>query len=130
MNKLFFLILPLFGLAACGKSDVKSVGPAEALSLINDKSSGLQIVDLRTPEEIVNTGMLPGASAIDFTTPGFEQMIEVLKKDQPVLLYCASGVRSARAANLLQQKGYKKVYNLANGMNGWKAAGNPIIPVK
>lgn len=123
-------MLPLLALAACSKSDIKSVSAEEAQAMLQDNSSGLQVVDLRTPEEIINTGMLPGATAIDFSDPGFEQMISMVKKDKPVLLYCASGARSARAASMLQGKGYKKIYNLANGMNGWKAAGNKTIPVK
>ena len=130
MKKLLLMMLPLLVLLACGKTEIKSISPAEAKTMLEGNASGLQIIDLRTPEEIVNTGMLPGATAIDFTDPGFEQMIGLINKNQPVLLYCASGARSARAAALLQEKGYKKVYNLATGMNGWKAAGNQTVPVK
>lgn len=64
-----------------------------------------------------------------------------LEKDAPVLLICRSGDRSARAANLLSQLGYTKVYTVVDGfegdavasgekqgqriLNGWKNAGLP-----
>ena len=49
------------------------------------------------------------------------------RKDRPVLLYCASGGRSALAGQTLRQMGYDKVYNLG-GFKDWVAAGGETEP--
>ena len=43
-----------------------------------------------------------------------------------MVLYCASGNRSALAASALQAMGYTKVRSLAGGFRGWQQAGRPI----
>jgi molybdopterin/thiamine biosynthesis adenylyltransferase len=46
-------------------------------------------------------------------------------KDQPVVLYCHSGVRSVYAAQTLRQMGYKQPISMAGGIVAWKNAGLP-----
>lgn len=49
----------------------------------------------------------------------------IAKKEQPVLLYCGGGYRSALAADNLQKMGYKNVKSVAGGWKAWVAAGLP-----
>lgn len=123
--KLFSIIAfsLLFGVVGCTQPVLKKIGVKETQSLLNDKSSKLQIVDLRTPGEIAATGSIPGAEFIDFTAPNFTQKINQLDKKRPVLLYCASGGRSGEAAEMLHQQKFPMVYEMSPGMNGWLAAG-------
>jgi len=114
----------LFGLAGCTQPAIKKVGVKETLALMGSTDSKLQIIDLRTPGEIATTGSLPGAEFIDFRAPNFEQKVKQLDKTRPVLLYCASGGRSATAAEMLHQQKFTLVYEMSPGMNGWLAAGN------
>src|SRR5258708_1461561 len=82
------------------------------------------LVDVRETTEW-NEGHLPGALHVP---RGFlELRIEeaVPDKDQPVVLYCASGVRSLLAAVTLKQLGYRQPGSLAGGYNGWKKARLP-----
>lgn len=52
-------------------------------------------------------------------------------KQQPVVVYCAGGVRSALAAKTLKDLGYTKVYSMAGGFNEWKNNGFPfVVPEK
>jgi len=52
-------------------------------------------------------------------------------KQQPVVVYCAGGVRSALAAKTLKYLGYTKVYSMAGGFNEWKNNGFPfVVPEK
>lgn len=117
----FFL---LFGMVGCTQPVLKKIDVAEAKTLLASKSSNLQIVDLRTPDEIAETGTLPGAEFIDFTAPSFLNKVKQLDKKRPVLLYCAAGGRSANAAEILHQQKFQLVYEMSPGMNGWLAAGN------
>ena len=55
----------------------------------------------------------------------------LIDKQQPVVVYCAGGVRSALAAKTLQDLGYAKVYSMAGGFNEWKSNGFPfVVPEK
>jgi len=114
----------LFGTIGCTQPVLKKIGVKEAQTLLSTKNSDLQIVDLRTPGEIAQTGSLPGAEFIDFTAPSFQNKVKQLDKKRPVLLYCAVGGRSAEAAKMLHQQKFQLVYEMSPGMNGWLAAGN------
>ncbi|MFN0175962.1 MAG: rhodanese-like domain-containing protein [Saprospiraceae bacterium] len=126
--KLFSIIAfsLLFGAVGCTQPVLKKIDVAAAKSLLASKSANLQIVDLRTPGEIAETGSLPGAEFIDYTAPNFAQKVKQLDKKRPVLLYCAAGGRSAAAAEILHQQKFQLVYEMSPGMNGWLAAGNQI----
>jgi rhodanese-related sulfurtransferase len=95
----------------------KKVSKAEFSELI--KKSGAQLVDVRTPREFSN-GFIQGAKNIDYNGDSFEKQIKKLDKNKPVLVYCAAGGRSENAAELLNEWGFKEVYDLEGGYNGWK----------
>lgn len=131
MKKLPILVFSLlFGLMGCSQPVLKKIGVDEAQSLMASKTSTLQIVDLRTPGEIAATGALPGAEFIDIMSSDFDRKIKQLDKKRPVLLYCASGMRSAKAAEMLHQQKFQLVYEMSPGMNGWLAAGNQTSKLK
>ena len=82
----------------------------------------LTVIDVRERDEFVQ-GHLPGAT---FLPRGFlELQIEQHQPDreQPVVIYCAGGVRSALAARNLKEMGYTNPISLIGGFNGWKNAG-------
>ncbi len=70
--------------------------------------AGAKIVDVRTPDEF-RDGAYPGAVNIPVQSLG-ARMGEI-SKDKPVVVYCASGGRSATAARMLLQAGYTDVVN-------------------
>ncbi|MFZ6051450.1 rhodanese-like domain-containing protein [Halocola ammonii] len=78
----------------------------------------VQLVDVRTPGECAN-GVIEGAENINIGDSDFDQQLEKLDKDKPVLVYCASGGRSARAMNMMKSKGFEKVLNLKGGYGAW-----------
>ena len=49
--------------------------------------------------------------------------------DQPIVLYCGGGFRSALAAAALVDMGYRRVYSLAGGWKAWRAADLPVVGV-
>ena len=83
------------------------------------------LVDVRTPKEYSDFH-IPGAINVDYKNDDFKEMAaKTLDKSKPVMVYCRSGVRSARAMKILENMGYK-VYNLDNGIKAWRAAGKPV----
>lgn len=83
------------------------------------------LIDTREPAEWA-AGHIPGAALLPRGI--LEGKIEDLASDadQPIVLYCASGGRSALAAESLQRMGYRNVLSLAGGFKAWQDAGLPV----
>lgn len=122
---LLFLIFSLFACSDNATAQTK-IDAAKTEALLKSDAQ-IQLVDLRTPGEIAQTGVIAGAKNINYNGQDFKQKIEQLDKNQPVMLYCAAGGRSSSAAQELTQMGFKKVYNYTGGMNDWKAKGKPTV---
>lgn len=85
----------------------------------------VQRLDVRTPAEY-SDGRIAGSFNINVLDEQFAAMADsLLDKNQPVALYCRSGKRSKKAAEILGKAGYQ-VYELASGFNGWQQAGQPV----
>ena len=84
------------------------------------------VIDVREQDE-VEQGMIPGA--IHIPRGYLEQRVEqqVPEYDVPVVVHCASGIRSAFATETLQQMGYTNVVNLKGGFGAWKEAGLDFV---
>jgi phage shock protein E len=74
---------------------------------------GAKIVDVRTPDEFAR-GAYPGA--VNIPLQALSSRLRDIPKDRPVVVYCASGMRSASAARLLARAGYEQVLN-AGGLH-------------
>ena len=83
------------------------------------------LIDVRTPEEVAE-GHLQQSMNINFLSENFAQELEVLNKKNTYLLYCKTGIKSRKAADLMQKAGFKKVYMLDGGITAWNKAGKPI----
>lgn len=94
-------------------SGVQNVAAADAKKLID---RGVQLVDVRTKDEY-DFGHLKDAKLV--SVDEIDKHLSELSKDKPVLLYCASGARSAQAASYLSSNGFTKVYNLDGGISQW-----------
>src|SRR5690625_4809871 len=75
-----------------------------------------QLIDVREPQEF-EKGHILGARNIPVTQ--LKQRLVELRKDKPVYLYCQSGSRSGRAAQLLHKKGYEDINQLQGGFKKW-----------
>ncbi|OLN23342.1 rhodanese-like domain-containing protein [Domibacillus antri] len=75
-----------------------------------------QLIDVREPNEY-NGGHILGARNIPVTQ--LKQRMTEIRPDKPVYLYCQSGLRSGRAAQMLYKKGYRDIYHLQGGFKKW-----------
>lgn len=125
MHKILF---PLLLITACTQQNpAQSNVDAAQLEQMLQKDASVQLVDLRTPAELQQTGKIEGARVINFTDANFQAQIALLDKEKPVIVYCASGGRSPRAAQQMSKMGFKKVYDYSGGMNDWKAKGKKTV---
>jgi rhodanese-related sulfurtransferase len=90
------------------------VSSEEAKRLV---SQGGLLVDVRSPGEFAS-GHIDGARNIPVSEIGARSS-ELGASDRPIVLYCASGTRSAMAARSLRGKGFTRVYNLGAASN-WR----------
>lgn len=91
------------------------------------KEDKVTLIDARTQKEW-DEGHLEGAKRIEIAAEDFdENAVANLDRDKPVLVYCRSGGRSAKAAERLEKLGFKTVYDLKGGIVAWKAAGKKVV---
>jgi rhodanese-related sulfurtransferase len=87
-------------------------------------AGGAVLLDCREPSEYAAL-RVPGSVFIPRGT--LEGAVEAqVPRDRQVLVLCASGNRSALAADTLQQMGYRDVASVAGGIKAWYAAGGPV----
>jgi len=88
------------------------------------KDEGYKVIDLRTPEEVKESGTIPNSLILDYRSANFENLVDKLDKDQGYILYCKSGGRSGRALKLFNEKGFKKIREMNAGYDKWAAKYN------
>ena len=109
MKKIISITLVLLLLTACASTTkYQTVDANKVATLINE---GVTIVDVRTPSEYEEGHI---KTAVNFPL----DVIDTISydKDSPIIVYCASGVRSKQAAETLVDMGYTEVYNLDGGI--------------
>ncbi|MBF9252744.1 rhodanese-like domain-containing protein [Pontibacter sp. 172403-2] len=83
------------------------------------------LLDVRTPEEYA-TGHLENARNVDYRGGAFAEEMKNWDKNKVYYLYCASGNRSGKAAELLKEAGFKHIYNIG----GFPALQEANLPVE
>jgi rhodanese-related sulfurtransferase len=118
------------GLVARARQDIDNLSPADVERELS--ASGVVLVDIRESEERVTTGVIPGAIHAprgmlefyaDSTSPYHRPEFET---DRRVILYCASGGRSALGGQTLARLGYERVGHLDGGIKAWLASGHEV----
>src|SRR5487761_1845454 len=105
------------------KSEIDEVDPSEVKELLQE---GVAIIDIRETEEL-SSGVLPGAKHV--ARSYLETRIEGLVPDRSahIILYCASGNRSAYGARTLRDDlGYEHVESMTGGITLWKDRGYEV----
>ena len=119
-------------LLAGAKASVSRISPAEAASLMDDES--VLVIDVRDGSELQATGKVQGAvhvprGMLEFRAdPESPYHDKAFSRDKTVLVYCASGGRSALAGKTLQDLGYRDVRNLG-GFKEWAESGGTVQSV-
>jgi len=117
------IFLLLFSSCNINGQKYKTLTPAEFEKKLRE--GNVQLVDVRTPEEYAEKH-LKDAVNMNFNGDDFVDISGRLDKSKPVLIYCLSGGRSAKAAALISKKGCTEVYDLSGGLLAWTAAGLPV----
>jgi rhodanese-related sulfurtransferase len=112
------LVWPMIAGGAGGPS----VDNLQATLLMNKQDALL--IDLRDPSEYA-AGHIIGARHIPFAEVDARAADLKRNKSKPVVVYCASGTRSAAAVAAFKKNGFEQVFSLSGGLAAWKQAGLP-----
>lgn len=143
----FFLLSMalIFATTACSKDETPKQAPQKAevsetktlpeyFSAIEPsvfqeiaESEDAIVIDIRTPQEIVQGKAMNTAEEIDLYAPEFRAQIENLDPEKTYLLYCRSGNRTVTAKTLMKNLGFEKVYDLKGGIRRWEQHGCKTI---
>ena len=111
---------------------ITTLSVAEAAAQVETEDT--IFIDLRGDTELAHTGIIPGAVhvrrgmlelVIDPASPYYNPVFEAAKT---FIFYCASGGRSALAAQRAQEMGLERVAHIGGGLNAWKEAGYTLDP--
>ncbi|MFO0793773.1 MAG: rhodanese-like domain-containing protein [Candidatus Brocadiaceae bacterium] len=104
------------------QTEIKNISARQAKDLI-DNDKDVYILDVRTKDEY-HEAHLKDAHLIPIQE--LEQNINKIPRDKKVVVHCAAGKRSAKACELLKDKGLKELYNVEGGIRKWEAEGYPV----
>jgi rhodanese-related sulfurtransferase len=117
-------VVAAFNTQALFKSDdYNDVTVDEAWDLIQGKPE-LVVLDVRTQAEY-DDGHIEDAILIPVAE--LPDRLSELSKDDEILVYCRSGNRSSTAVGIMEDAGFSKIFHMNEGMNGWLAAGLPVV---
>ena len=120
-KKVFLTIAVLMLIIAAALSGCSSEGssiritPEEAMYMMSNQD--VIILDVRSLDEF-NTGYIPGAVSLPVNEIRYAAIFMIPDVEQTILIYCRSGVRSAEAADILIDMGYRNVFDFG-GILDW-----------
>lgn len=104
---------------------------ADALNLSLAEKPNMILIDVRTPEEIAQNGVIAveGQELLTIPMETFiaDSSLWPADKNAEIVLYCGSGHRSTMAMTILLTNGYTNVTSLKGGFGGWVDAGLPTV---
>jgi rhodanese-related sulfurtransferase len=97
-------------------------------------ADGVPLIDVRTPEEWRQTGVVEGSHTLMFfdsvgrydAKRWIDRLGTIATSEEPVILICRTGNRTSAIAGFLdRQVGYEMVFNVRRGISQWIAEGRP-----
>ena len=106
-----------------GAAPLAEIEVSAAAALILEQK--VFVLDVREPSEY-KSGHIAGSVLIPVgqVNARFEELLQY--KDQPMLVVCGSGARSAAAIGMLSKRGFSNLSNLKGGMDAWRGAKLPV----
>ena len=87
--------------------------------------NNVYLLDIRSDAEVMH-GVLPHSRHLPMQM--IPASLSAVPRDQEIVLYCRSGVRSFHACTFLMQQGFDNVINLKGGIIDWARSGHEIVP--
>ncbi|MCF7673882.1 MAG: thioredoxin fold domain-containing protein [Akkermansiaceae bacterium] len=125
MKSIIRLLASILVISSCATARTESVAVAEFERKLAEPK--VQLLDVRTAREYERGHLKSSLQANWLDQKEFAERTQHLDKSVPVLVYCASGGRSAAAMKWLETQRFENVINLKGGISGWKMAGKKVV---
>ena len=123
-----FLVIAALACVAVTQADEPTprIQQEALLKRMENKDASMIILDVRTPEEFA-AGHITGAINIPYThlPARLSELPDAGDKD--IVIYCATGVRSERAAERMREQGYSRLLHLDGDMKAWEEKNRPTV---
>lgn len=119
---LFILVFSAFSFVH--GQQIKQLTSIEAEKMIRSNKK-LVVLDVRTADEF-SQSHIKGAINIDIKQPDALQKIDKLDHNAKYIVHCRTNHRSTVAVNHMVEKGFKNIYQMMDGFNGWNMNGLPL----
>lgn len=100
----------------------------EAVHALQEAGEPFRLIDCREPDEY-EIARLPQGELFPLGTIGTDYATRLPDPAEPIVIHCHHGMRSAKAALFLRQKGYQNVWSMAHGIDGWSRDIDPTVPL-
>ena len=133
IKKIYFIILGLILFSQSSFADAQKVSTGHLKNLI---SEGVPLIDIRTPGEWSETGIIEGSYQITFFNEKGEVNIsqwllnfdKIADRQKPFIPICRSGRRTGVVSKYLNKNfNFFKIYDATDGINGWKKSNKLIF---
>ncbi len=99
----------------------------ETVAAFQQAGIPFRLIDCREPEEW-DLCRIEGGELLPLGEWAQRHAAVLADPDEPVVIHCHHGMRSAKAALFLRQKGHAKVWSMARGIEGWSIEVDPAVP--
>ena len=108
-------------------SDTSSINVNQAYKLIKENTTNpnFVILDVRKPDDF-DKEHIASAINIDFKSDDFSTRLDSLDKSKTYLINCYGGFRSKNTMEMMEKRGFTKLYNMKGGIMKWRAKALPL----
>lgn len=99
------------------------ISPKDLQEKLAGEGSGIVLLDVREHDEVAECRI---PKSVHIPLADVNRRLKELDPQKEIVVYCAAGVRSARAAGVLDKAGFKKVKNLKGGIRSWAGSGGKV----
>ena len=125
--RILSVLVVLMSLTSCIKKQVEGVQVVDIAAYEQQlKQPEIQLIDVRTPEEF-SEGHIENAKNINIMGDDFDAQVAALDKTKPMMVYCKSGGRSAKASARLKELGFTTITDLEGGITNWNSENKPTV---
>ncbi|HTW55958.1 MAG TPA: rhodanese-like domain-containing protein [Thermoplasmata archaeon] len=104
---------------------VEELTPREVAARLKRAPDELFLLDVREPDERATAAILPSVHIPMREVPA---RTSELPKEKEIVVYCHGGTRSMMVAGFLESRGFRRVANLAGGIDAWSVTVDPTVP--
>ncbi len=124
MKKIIIYVLFILVLLLISCSSSKEISPKEAYEMMN--KGDCTLVDLSKPTKY-RDGHIKNAILIEFHPNTFKKEISAIDRSKPIIIYCGTGKKTAKAVSVMKDLGFKGFYIISGGLRAWKEAGFQVV---